>query len=396
MYAGEKRKTPLFSFRQHYFCTFVAYNKTQMDINQNYREAVKTIKEAILRSQYRAATSVNKEQLSLYYGIGRYVSENSRTGFWGKGAIEQISSLLQKELPGLRGFSATSIRNMRIFYEEWDKVLNHPPLADDLVLNEKLLLVEIHQPLADEFNWSDFFSIGFSHHIEIISKAKTLEARLFYIHECATRYWSKYTLRDYLKADLYSHRGTLPNNFAQTLPDTKQALKAVCSFKDEYLLDFINVEELDEQEEDLDEKIVEKSIVANVKKFIMTFGQDFSFIGNQYRVEVAGEEMFIDLLFFNRELNSLVAVELKSGKFRSSYLGQLNTYLSALDSYVRKPHENPSIGIILCREMNQTFVEFAVRDYNKPMGVATYRTSKDMPERLRNALPDIEELRKLL
>ena len=367
-----------------------------MDINQSYREAVKTIKEAILRSQYRAAVSVNKEQLSLYYGIGRYVSENSRTGFWGKGAIEQISSLLQKELPGLRGFSATSIRNMRIFYEEWDKVLNLPPLADDLVLNEKLLLVEIHQPLADEFNWSDFLSIGFSHHTEIISKAKTLEARLFYIHECATRYWSKYTLRDYLKADLYSHRGTLPNNFAQTLPDTKQALKAVCSFKDEYLLDFINVEELDEQEEDLDEKIVEKAIVANVKKFIMTFGQDFSFIGNQYRMEVAGEEMFIDLLFFNRELNSLVAVELKSGKFRTSYLGQLNTYLSALDTYIRKPHENPSIGIILCREMNQTFVEFAVRDYNKPMGVATYRASKDMPERLRNALPDIEDLKKLL
>ena len=348
-----------------------------MDINQNYREAVKTIKEAILRSQYRAATSVNKEQLSLYYGIGRYVSKNSRIGFWGKGAIEQISSLLQKELPGLRGFSTSNIKNMRVFYEEWEPVLNR-------------------QPLADEFNWSDFFSIGFSHHTEIISKAKTLEARLFYIHECAIRYWSKYTLRDYLKADLYSHRGTLPNNFAQTLPDTKQALKAVCSFKDEYLLDFINVEELDEQEEDLDEKIVEKAIVANVKKFIMTFGQDFSFIGNQYRVEVAGEEMFIDLLFFNRELNSLVAVELKSGKFRSSYLGQLNTYLSALDAYVRKPHENPSIGIILCREMNQTFVEFAVRDYNKPMGVATYRTSKDMPERLRNALPDIEELRKLL
>ena len=367
-----------------------------MNINQNYREAVKAIKEAILRSQYRAAASANKEQLSLYYGIGRYVSENSRTGFWGKGAIEQISSLLQKELPGLRGFSVSNIKNMRVFYEEWEPVLNRQPAAGDLVLDEKLLLSVIRQPVADEFNWSDFLSIGFSHHTEIISKAKTLEARLFYIHECAIRYWSKYTLRDYLKADLYSHRGTLPNNFAQTLPDTKQALKAVCSFKDEYLLDFINVEELDEQEEDLDEKIVEKSIVANVKKFIMTFGQDFSFIGNQYRVEVAGEEMFIDLLFFNRELNSLVAVELKSGKFRSSYLGQLNTYLSALDSYVRKPHENPSIGIILCREMNQTFVEFAVRDYNKPMGVATYRTSKDMPERLRNALPDIEELRKLL
>ena len=228
-----------------------------MNINQNYREAVKAIKEAILRSQYRAAASANKEQLSLYYGIGRYVSENSRTGFWGKGAIEQISSLLQKELPGLRGFSVSNIKNMRVFYEEWEPVLNRQPAAGGLVLDEKLLLSVIRQPLADEFNWSDFLSIGFSHHTEIISKAKTLEARLFYIHECAIHYWSKYTLRDYLKADLYNHRGTLPNNFAQTLPDTKQALKAVCSFKDEYLLDFINVEELNEQEEDLDEKIVE-------------------------------------------------------------------------------------------------------------------------------------------
>ena len=279
-----------------------------MDINQNYREAVKTIKEAILRSQYRAALSVNKEQLSLYYGIGRYVSENSRTGFWGKGTIEQISFLLQKELPGLRGFSTRSIKNMRQFYEEWEFILNRQPLAADLELDEKLLLIEIRQPAAAEFNWSDFLSIGFSHHIEIIAKVKTLEARLFYIHECAIRYWSKYTLRDYLKADLYGHQGTLPNNFAQTLPDAKQALKAVCS----------------------------------------------------------------------------------------SYLGQLNTYISALDTYIRKPHENPSIGIILCREMNQTFVEFAVRDYNKPMGVATYRASKDMPERLRNALPDIEDLKKLL
>ncbi|WP_455633438.1 DUF1016 N-terminal domain-containing protein, partial [Parabacteroides sp.] len=181
-----------------------------MDINQNYREAVTTIKEAILRSQYRAAASVNKEQLSLYYGIGRYVSDNSRKGFWGKGSIEQISSMLRKELPGLRGFSASNIKNMRIFYEEWESVLNRQPMADDLVLNEKLLLSVIRQPLAGEFNWSDFLSIGFSHHTEIISKAKTLEARLFYIHECATRYWSKYTLRDYLKADLYSHRGTLP------------------------------------------------------------------------------------------------------------------------------------------------------------------------------------------
>ncbi len=370
-----------------------------------YTEAVRVIKEAILRSQYRAASSANKEQLSLYYGIGCYVSKNSREGFWGKGAIETISQQLQKELPGLRGFSATNIKNMRSFYEEWSPVINRQPTADESKtlttvsnseLDEQLLLVEIRPPMADEFNWSDFVAIGFSHHIEIITKAKTLEARLFYIHESATRFWNKYTLRDYLKEDLYSHRGTLPNNFTATMPSAKQALKAVNTFRDEYLLDFINIEELDTQDGDLNERVLEKAIVDNVKRFIMTFGQDFIFVGNQYRVEISGEEMFVDLLFFNRELNALVAVELKSGKFRSSYLGQLSTYLSALDAYVKKPHENPAIGIILCRDMNQSFVEFAIRDYDKPMGVATYRASKDMPERFRKALPDIEDLKKLL
>lgn len=364
--------------------------------NQIYKTAVEDIKGAILRSQYRAVRTVNKELLSLYYSIGHYVSENSRKNAWGRGAIEQISSMLQKELPGLRGFSATSIKYMRLFYEEWHLFLNRQPMADDLEINENLLLTEIRQPLADEFQWIDFLTISFSHHTEIIAKAKSIEARLFYINKCATHHWSKYTLRDCLKADLYSRQGALPNNFSQTLPNTQQAFKAIRTFKDEYLLDFINIEELDEQGEDLNKRVVEKAIVANVKKFIMTFGNDFSFIGNQYRVEISGEEMFIDLLFFNRELNSLVAVELKSGKFRSSYLGQLNTYLSALDCQVKKSHENPSIGIVLCREMNQTFVEFAVRDYNKPMGVATYSASKDMPKQLRKALPDSEELKKIL
>ena len=412
-----------------------------MKNNKDYLEAVKAIKEAILRSQYRTVSTANREQLSLYYGIGRYVSENSRVGFWGTGAIEQISTDLQKELPGLRGFSARNMRNMRIFYDEWATfwqplaakiqdtdfeadinwqppaakieathqpmadelqsteimtLINRSPMATDLTVNENMLLSIIRQPMAGEFNPVEFLQIGFSHHIEILSKTKSLDARLFYIHECATRFWSKYTLRDYLKADLYGNRGTMPSNFSQTMPDLKLALKAIGVFKDEYLLDYFNVEQYGERDDDIDERVLEQGIVANIRKFIMTFGQDFSFIGNQYRVEVAGEELFIDLLFFNRALNSLVAVELKSGKFRSSYLGQLNTYLSALDEYVRKPHENASIGIILCKEMNNTFVQFAVRDYSKPMGVATYHTSEEMPERLRKALPDIEELKKLL
>ncbi|MDR0683369.1 MAG: PDDEXK nuclease domain-containing protein [Dysgonamonadaceae bacterium] len=396
-----------------------------MNNNKEYLEAVKAIKEAILRSQYRTVSTANREQLSLYYGIGRYVSENSRIGFWGTGAIKQISNDLQKELPGLRGFSAENMKKMRHFYEEWAAVLNwspmateielnHPPMAGDLQLteykdavnrspmatdlqvNENLLISIICQPVAGEFNPVEFLQVGFSHHMEIINKTKSLDARLFYIHECATRFWSKYTLRDYLKADLYGKRGSMPNNFEQTLPDVRQALKAIGVFKDEYLLDYFNVEQYGERDDDIDERVLEQGIIANIRRFIMTFGQDFSFIGNQYRVEVDNEEFFIDLLFFNRELNALVAIELKSGKFRPSYLGQLNFYLSALDERVRKPHENPSIGIILCKEMNRTVVEFAVRDFTKPMGVATYRTNDELPEKMRKALPDIEELKKLL
>ena len=201
-----------------------------------YVDAVKVIKEAILRSQYRAASHVNKEQLSLYYGIGRYVSENSRVGFWGKSAIETISLQLQKELPGLRGFSPSNIKNMRQFYEEWYSIINRQPSAGDLKtqavvgdikIDESLLLKATDKSEVVGFEWSNFFAISFSHHVEIISKAKTLEARLFYIYESATRFWNKYTLRDYLNADLYSHRGLLPNNFTSSYscsPYTKTSL----------------------------------------------------------------------------------------------------------------------------------------------------------------------------
>jgi len=385
-----------------------------MDELVNYKNDVIVIKEAILRSQYRAVSTVNREQLSLYYGIGHYVSQNSRKGFWGTSAIEQIATMLHKELPGLRGFSAANIKKMRVFFEEWHPVINRSfemseinssenkqdknrsLSISDLKVNDDLLLFEIRQLSTDKFEWTDFFKIGFTHHSEILMKSKPTDARLFYIHECATRFWKVETLIDYLRADLYKKRGKMPNNFTQTMPCVKQALRAVAAFKDEYLLDYVNIEHIDEQDDEQDEKVLEYAIVNNIKKFIMTFGNDFSFIGNQFRIEVDGEDSFIDLLFFNRELNALVAIELKSGKFRPSYLGQLNFYLSALDEYVRKPHENPSIGIILCKEMKKTTVEFAVRDFTKSMGVATYKTSEELPEKIRKALPDMEELKRIL
>lgn len=232
-----------------------------------YNKAVETIKPAILQGQYEASKGVNRIQLAVYFGIGKYISLNTRKGVWGTGALEAISQQLRKELPGLRGFAPSSMKNMRQFYEEW-------------------AMLDANSPIA----------IG----------------------------------------------------------------------------------------------------ELNVKNFIMTFGNDFAFIGNQYHLEVYGVEHFPDLLFFNRELNALVVVELKTGDFKSSYLGQLMSYLSILDAKVKKPHENPSIGIVLCKSAKRDYVEFVIRDYNKPMGVATYKTTAEMPEELRKALPDIEELKKLL
>jgi predicted nuclease of restriction endonuclease-like (RecB) superfamily len=381
--------------------------------------AVSIIKDAIIRSRYQAAKLVNKELLSLYYGVGKYVSDNSRGGYWGQSAIKHISETLQRELPGIRGFSEVSIKRMRLFYEGWQPVfVNRPLPMDDLALvqnleNEgkndslalavstvdsgeavdlSLLMHHICGFSAHGFPADDFFRVGFTHHSEILAIEKSLEGRLFYISRCASEFWTVDTLKSYLRADSYAKSGALPNNFLQTLPEPEQANRAIHAFKDEYLLDFINIED----EIDPDERLFERKIIANIKQFILSFGNKFCFIGNQYRVVVDEKEFFIDLLFFNRELHCLVAVELKRGEFKPSYLGQLNFYLSALDEFIRQSDEAPSIGIILCKEANRNIVEFAVRDYTKPMGVATYRTRNEMPEQWQKALPDFDDMKKLL
>ncbi len=365
--------------------------------------AVQAIKGAILQSQQRALVSINQEQLALYYGIGRFVSMNTRNKNWGKGFIEAISEQLRKELPGLRGFSAASLRKMRTFYEEWQMLSDNSFVETNNLVNDKhnsfvgtneLSTVEFK--IDATFPITAFMNIGFTHHYAIISKVKDVEQRKFYIQFAADTKAKVEDLEQMINDDLYSHQGELPNNFKRAISDKLQAYRAITMFKDEYLLDFINTEELFIRDKDKDERMIEQSIVQNVKEFIMTFGKDFTFVGNQYHLEKFGVEEFPDLLFFNRELAALVCVELKDGPFRTSYLGQLAGYLRILDDEVRKPNENPSIGIILCKSANKKFVEYVIQDYDKPMGVATYKTTVDMDERLKRLLPSVEDLEKLL
>ena len=368
--------------------------------------AVEIIKTAILNSQYEAAKDVNRIQLGLYFGIGRFLASKKGKKTWGTGVLETISDNLRKQLPGLRGFSATSLKKMRQFYENWSflDVPNSTVTTDELPepsesLDKSIIAITEFKVSVNftEFPIDDFLKVPFSHHVQIFSRVKNLDERYFYITKTSQEHLAVEELNRAIDRNDFLHQKELPNNFVNTLSSAKQARKAVQMFKNEYLLDFINVEEIGERDaQDVDEKVVENQIIQNIKNFIMTFGKDFTFVGNQYHLEAYGEEFFSDLLFFNRELNCLVVVELKTGEFKPSYLGQLCTYLRIIDDKVKKPHENSTIGIVLCKSMNKEFVEYVIQDYDKPMGVSTYKSMDDMPEKIKNVMPDIEELKKLI
>lgn len=391
------------------------------DIKQ-YQNAVDVIKTAILQSQARAAKAVNQEQLALYYGIGRYVSANTRKKNWGQGAIEVISNQLKQELPGLRGFSATSMRNMRTFYEEWRLLESNSSVATDeipqlssnsSVATDEFTEINTNSAVATaefgddreirqlqlsnlpDFPLREFLSISFTHHIAILAKAKAYDERVFYMKYADTYKPTVEDLEKAIKQDLYHHQDKMPNNFLATIPDYKQAYRAIRMFKDEYLLDYINVEELGMHDEDVDERVIESNIVHNVKNFIMTFGRGFSFCGSQVHFDKLGHDHWIDLLFFCRDLNRTVVFELKNGGFKVSYLAQLSAYLRILNDDDRRSHEEAPIGIILCRHADKEYAGYIMQDFKQPMGVATYKTADEMDPELLKALPPKEELQRV-
>ena len=380
------------------------------------QEAVRLIKAAILQSQSKAAQMVNQEQLSLYFGIGRYVSENSRQGFWGMSAIDNISKLLKAELPGLRGFSAENIKLMRRFYEAWKDLEVNPVVETtemensglrDLSTNSVVETTELQKPVTkpltirglrlthdENFPLTAFLNLSFTHHVAIFRYAKDYDERKYYIQLAYQQRMKADDLEDIIKANIYEHRNALPNNFFKAIPDRTLAMRTLQMFKDSYLLDYINVEDIDASDPiDVDERVIEQSIVMNIKNFIMTFGRSFTYKGHQVHYDKLGHDHWIDLLFFNRELQALVVVELKKGEFKTSYLGQLAAYLRILDDDEKLPGENPSVGIILCKKADKAYVEYVLQDYMKPMGVATYQ---QMQNRLRELLPPEEEMKRLM
>ena len=263
-----------------------------------YKPAAETIKTAILQGQYEAAKGVNRIQLAVYFGIGKYVSLNTRKGVWGTGALEAISQILRKELPGLKGYSATQLREMRLFYEAWqildpnssvmtdessNQTLIDSAPANSSVMTDELQTADnqidiyhaIQLPNLADFPVEDFFKVPFTHHTQIRTINTSLDARYYYIHRTSEEHLTTRALEKLIKDDAYGHRESIPSNFKKTIPQADLARKAVMMFKDSYLLDFINVEQIGEREAiDVDERVVEQQIVQNVKQFIMTFGRD--------------------------------------------------------------------------------------------------------------------------
>ena len=374
---------------------------TQNNISREVASAVSQIRLAILQSQERAVKAVNQEQLALYYGIGRFISANTRTKNWGKGVIEGISAQLRQELPGLRGFGSRQLKNMRTFYETWCQLESNSAIAiaelEECAENECNTIRQLQLANLPNFPLVEFLSVSFTHHIRIIENTKDPDERLFYIRYCHNYKPTTDALPAIIKKqDLYHNQGALPNNFMQTIPDYKQAFHAIQMFKDEYLLDFINVEELGVRDEEIDERVIEQNIVQKVKNFIMTFGKGFTFAGNQVHFDKLWHDHWIDMLFYNRDLRRTVVFELKKGNFKVAYLAQLSSYLRILNDDDRREGENPPVGIILCKNMDKEYVNYIMQDFRQPMGVATYKTADEMEPELVKLLPPKEELIKLM
>lgn len=336
--------------------------KNSLGKPQDYLHLLSEIKERIRSAQYDAFKAVNKELVGLYWDIGRTIVERQEIEGWGRAVVERLSADLRQEFPGVSGFSVQNLWYMRQFYSEYHG-------------NERL------QPLVGEIAWA--------HNLVIMSKCKDPLEREFYIRMTRKFGWSKNVLIHQIDNQSYEKSLLGQTNFDRALTPELRA-QAKLAVKDEYTFDFL------ELGEEHGERELERALLARIEDFLRAMGGMFAFMGSQYRLEVDGKEFFIDLLLFHRRLRCLVAIELKVGEFLPEFVGKVQFYLTALDRQVRQEDENPSIGIILCKEKSRTIVEYALHDAHKPIGVATYEITRILPKALKGQLPSPKDIAHLL
>jgi predicted nuclease of restriction endonuclease-like (RecB) superfamily len=331
-------------------------------IANEYTNLLMEVKQLIISAQYQALKAVNREMINLYWAIGEMIFNQQQNPNWGRSVVENLAKDLQTEFPGISGFSARNIWRMRDFYLAYHS-------------KEKLT------PLVAEISWT--------HNIVILEKCKNDLQREFYMRMTRKFGWTKNVLIHQIENRTYEKVLLNQTNFDQTL-SAEIRNQAKLAVKDEYTFDFL------ELSDEHSERQLEQSILSRVEPFLKEMGGMFTFVGSQYRLEVGDKEFFIDLLLYHRQLKCLVAIELKTGEFVPEYVGKMQFYLAALDDLSRLPDENLSIGIILCKSKDKTIVEYALRESNKPIGIATYKVVSTLPQELKNQLPEPEQVARLL
>jgi len=327
---------------------------------KEYRAFIAEIKERIRASQYEALKSVNRELINLYWDIGKSIVEQQEKHGWGKSIVENLAGDLQKEYPGIRGFSVGNLWRMRNFYSKYHPI---PKLA----------------PMVREISWTK--------NVIIMEKCKDDLEREFYITMTKKFGWTKNVLIHQIENKSYEKYLLNQTNFDDVLP-AKYQKQAKLAVKDEYTFDFL------ELGDGHSEKELENALIARIKSFLTEMGGYFCFIGSQYRIEINDKEFFIDLLLYHRKLKCLVAIDLKIGEFIPEFAGKMQFYLSVLDTGVKLEDENSSIGIIICKNKDKTIVEYALKESKKPMGVSTYTITSQLPKNISKYLPSGEEISK--
>jgi predicted nuclease of restriction endonuclease-like (RecB) superfamily len=334
-------------------------------VAEEYVSTLADLKRQVQEAQIKAALSVNRELIKLYWQIGRIIYEKQEKSDWGSFLIERIANDLQNEFTGIAGFSRANIFNMRAFYAAYAKV----------------------QQVVGLFEEQPLFSIPWGHNVILVTRLKETEQRLWYAQKTIENGWSRSALESWIKADLYNREGKAISNFKHTLPSPHSDI-AHQTLKDPYIFDFLTLHD------DHVEKDLEMGLVNNVQKLLLELGKGFAFMGRQYHLEVSGKDFYIDLLFYHIKLRCFVVVELKTQEFDPRDAGQLNFYLSVVDEQLRHPDDKPTIGLLLCKTKDNLIAEYSLRNINKPIGVADYETEiiKRLPKELKSSLPSVEEI----
>lgn len=324
-----------------------------------YLATIEQVKQEIKAAQYTATLRVNEELILLYHSIGTVINAHKT---WGNKFIESLAKDIKLTFPNTTGYSVRNLKYMAKFAQAYPER-------------------EFVQTVSAQIPWS--------HNIAIIEKVKEPEQRIWYIQKTAENGWSHSVLIHQIESGLYQRQAVAEkvSNFARRLP-TAQSELAIQTMKDPYIFDFIAFKE------DMIERDVERALVRDVTKLLLELGTGFAFLGNQYHLNVGGDDFYIDLLFYNLNLRCYVVIELKTGEFRPEYAGQLNFYLSAVDGLIRKPQDNPTIGLLLCKSKNNLVAEYSLKDMSKPIGVSEYRVTSSLPVELEKQLPSVEDIQK--